>query len=136
AVGKAMWEIGGIEPESMNWRQFRRMLKIEQAFRDFEFSYTNPDGTRLHLSMSGEPMLDADGKFAGYRGITRDITNKKRIANHIKHLATHDALTGLPNRLMFSELLAQTIRNANRYKDQRFAVLFIDLDRFKAVKIG
>src|SRR5690606_40088102 len=74
-----------------------------------------------------------DGKFAGYRGITRDITNKKRIANHIKHLATHDALTGLPNRLMFSELLAQTIRNANRYKDQRFAVLFIDLDRFKAV---
>lgn len=133
AVGKAMWEIGGIEPESMNWRQFRRVLKMEQAFRDFEFSYTNPDGTRLHLSLSGEPMLDADGKFAGYRGITRDITNKKRIANHIKHLATHDALTGLPNRLMFSELLAQTIRNANRYKDQRFAVLFIDLDRFKAV---
>ena len=132
-IGKRLWELPGIKPDSMNWRQFRRMLKNEQPFRDFEFSFSTAKGVYYHLTLSGEPILDSHGKFAGYRGITRDITSKKRIANHIKHLATHDALTGLPNRVMFSELLAQTIRNATRYKDQRFAVLFIDLDRFKAV---
>lgn len=133
AIGKALWENPGVEPDSMGWRQFRRMLKKEQAFRDFEFSFTNQQGLLYYLSLSGEPVLGPHGQFAGYRGITRDITSKKRIANHIKHLATHDALTGLPNRVMFSELLAQTVRYASRYKDQRFAVLFIDLDRFKAV---
>lgn len=133
AIGTALWENPGVEPDSMDWKQFRRMLKKAQAFRDFEFSFTNRQGLLYHLSLSGEPILDAHGQFAGYRGITRDITSKKRIANHIKHLATHDALTGLPNRVMFSELLGQTIRNAMRYKDQHFAVLFIDLDRFKAV---
>jgi diguanylate cyclase (GGDEF)-like protein/PAS domain S-box-containing protein len=132
-IGKRLWELPGIKPDSMNWRQFRRMLKNGQAFSDFEFSLTMPSGLHYHLTLSGEPILDSHGKFAGYRGITRDITSKKRIANHIKHLATHDTLTGLPNRVMFSELLAQTIRSATRYKDQRFAVLFIDLDRFKAV---
>ncbi len=133
AIGTALWENPGVEPDSMDWKQFRRMLKKEQAFRDFEFSFTNQQGLLYHLSLSGEPIMDAHGQFAGYRGITRDITSKKRIANHIKHLATHDALTGLPNRVMFSELLGQAIRYANRYKDQSFAVLFIDLDRFKAV---
>ncbi|MBU2098378.1 MAG: EAL domain-containing protein, partial [Gammaproteobacteria bacterium] len=133
AIGHALWENPEVEPDSINWRQFRRQLKKEQAFRDVEFSFTNSEGNHYHLSFSGEPMLDADGKFSGYRGITRDITGKKRIANHIKYLATHDTLTTLPNRVMFSELLGQAIRNANRYKDQRFAVLFIDLDRFKAV---
>ncbi|MDO8907299.1 MAG: EAL domain-containing protein [Pseudohongiella sp.] len=133
AIGHTLWENPGVEPDSMNWKQFRRQLKKEQAFRDFEFSFTNIDGHLYHLTLSGEPMLDSDGQFDGYRGVTRDITGKKRIANHIKFLATHDTLTGLPNRVMFSELLGQAIRNANRYKDQRFAVLFIDLDRFKAV---
>ena len=133
AIGQVLWDLPGVEPDSMTWKQFRRQLKMEQAFRDFEFSFTNGDGRLYHLALSGEPILDADGSFAGYRGITRDITGKKRIANHIKYLATHDTLTGLPNRVMFSELLSQAIRNANRYKEQRFAVLFIDLDRFKAV---
>ncbi|MEX2333080.1 MAG: EAL domain-containing protein, partial [Pseudohongiella sp.] len=86
-----------------------------------------------HFSLAGEPIVDSNGVFAGYRGISRDITEKKRAANHIEHLATHDTLTGLPNRVMFSELLRHAIRTASRYKDQRFAVMFIDLDRFKTV---
>ena len=133
AIGHHLWDRPGVEPDSMTWKLFRRQLKKEQPFRDFEFSFTNNEGDLYHLSMSGEPILDAVGNFTGYRGITRDITGKKRVANHIQYLATHDTLTGLPNRVMFRELLSQAIRNANRYKDQQFAVLFIDLDRFKAV---
>lgn len=132
-IGQCLWDSPGVEPDSKSWRKFRKQLKNERAFRDFEFSFTNVDGKLYHLSMNGEPILDAEGNFSGYRGIVRDITGKKRVANHIKYLATHDNLTGLPNRVMFHELLGQAIRTANRYKEQRFAVLFIDLDRFKAV---
>jgi diguanylate cyclase (GGDEF)-like protein/PAS domain S-box-containing protein len=132
-LGRHLWEMPGIRPDSMNWRQLRRLLKKEQPFRDLEFSFTNEDNVCYHFSLAGEPIIDNDGKFAGYRGISRDITEKKRIADRIKHLATHDTLTGLPNRVMFSELLRQAIRTANRYQDNDFAVMFIDLDRFKAV---
>jgi len=132
-IGRHMWEIPGTRPDSLNWRQLRRLLKKEQPFRDLELSFTNEDKKRYHFSLAGEPIVDSSGAFAGYRGISRDITEKKRVANRIQHLATHDTLTGLPNRAMFSELLDQAIRTANRYKDRRFAVMFIDLDRFKTV---
>lgn len=57
---------------------------------------------------------------------------RKNAEEQIQHLATHDALTGLPNRMMFSQMLNHTIQSARRYKRQ-FAVLFIDLDRFKTI---
>ncbi|MCG2750320.1 MAG: EAL domain-containing protein [Desulfobacteraceae bacterium] len=57
---------------------------------------------------------------------------RKHAEAKIQHLATHDALTGLPNRLMFNQMLNHAIQSARRYNRQ-FAVLFIDLDRFKII---
>jgi diguanylate cyclase (GGDEF)-like protein/PAS domain S-box-containing protein len=57
---------------------------------------------------------------------------RKQAEKRIKYLATHDGLTDLPNRVMFSEMLNLAIQSARRY-DRRFAVLFIDLDRFKII---
>tara|TARA_R110002072_G_scaffold1559_4_gene12947 strand:+ start:57453 stop:60467 length:3015 start_codon:yes stop_codon:yes gene_type:complete len=131
--GRNLWNMPGVQPETMNWRRLKRLLKKEKAFRDFEFSFTNDEGCLYYFSLAGEPMFDDQHRFLGYRGISRDITDKKRTANRIKHLATHDTLTGLPNRTMFSEMLGNAVRAANRYPDQRFAVLFVDLDRFKTV---
>ncbi len=62
----------------------------------------------------------------------RDITERRRTEEKILYLATHDTLTGLPNRSMFSQLLNHAIPAAQRYQRQ-FAVLFIDLDRFKII---
>ncbi len=71
-------------------------------------------------------------RLVGFRGVGHDITERKRAEERIQYLATHDALTGLPNRLMFSQLLNHAIQAARRYQRQ-FAVLFIDLDRFKII---
>lgn len=131
-IGSRMWELPGVQPDSGNWRRFKRMLKQQKAFRDVDLSFTNTAGRVYYFTLAGEPIFE-NKRFVGYRGIARDITERKQAANRIKHLATHDMLTGLPNRVMFQELLRNTIRSANRYKDHRFAVLFIDLDRFKTV---
>jgi diguanylate cyclase (GGDEF)-like protein len=61
-----------------------------------------------------------------------DISARKRAEERIQYLATHDGLTGLPNRAMFGQLLGLTIETSRRY-DRKFAVLFIDLDRFKVI---
>jgi len=64
--------------------------------------------------------------------ILRDITDRKRYEETIRHQAFHDALTGLPNRTLFKDRLTLAITNAKRNK-QRLAVLYLDLDRFKLI---
>lgn len=59
-------------------------------------------------------------------------TERRRAEARIRYLATHDELTGLPNRTLFSELLTAAIRSAARYR-RNLAVMFVDLDRFKLV---
>ncbi len=93
---------------------------------------SSTDGTVTSAEFSIFPKLDKEGKVCGFRGVGHDITERKRAEEQIQYLATHDALTGLPNRLMFSQLLNHAIQSAQRYKRQ-FAVLFIDLDRFKII---
>ena len=53
-------------------------LAARKPFLDFVYSHTNPDGTRQYLMVSGEPMFDASGRFTGYRGIGKDVTESMR----------------------------------------------------------
>ncbi|WP_198805369.1 GGDEF and EAL domain-containing protein [Leptolyngbya sp. BL0902] len=62
-----------------------------------------------------------------------DISDRKLAEEELRHQALHDALTGLPNRTLFTERLDWALERAKRYPDQQFAVLFIDLDRFKVI---
>ncbi len=62
-----------------------------------------------------------------------DISDRKLAEEELRHQALHDALTGLPNRKLFTERLDQAIQRSARYPEQLFAVLFIDLDRFKVI---
>lgn len=71
------------------------------------------------------------GKYHLYGTIT-EITARKEAENRIRHLATHDPLTNLPNRIMFQEILEHAIQIAQRNKNQ-IAVFFLDIDNFKAV---
>ncbi len=131
--GHCLWEVEGVVCTSHSWEEFRRKLYNHERFKDLEISFTNSEGVVYHLSMSGEPVFNNKQVFKGYRGISRDVTERRRIADHIKYLATHDNLTGLPNRTKFTELLGTSARLAERYKDRAFALFFIDVDRFKKV---
>ena len=83
-------------------------------------------------SANGEPCYDADGEFAGYHGVSRDITERRLAEDSIRHLATHDTLTGLPNRTLFIEELGRSMRDARR-DGLQLALLFVDLDHFKII---
>jgi diguanylate cyclase (GGDEF)-like protein/PAS domain S-box-containing protein len=75
---------------------------------------------------------DDDGAVTHYVGVFSDITDVKQSQEKLDHLAHHDALTALPNRLLFHDRLQHALARAAREEEQ-LAVLFIDLDRFKNV---
>ncbi|HEY0613865.1 MAG TPA: EAL domain-containing protein [Candidatus Elarobacter sp.] len=79
-----------------------------------------------------EPLTDADGAVAGAVGITLDVTELKRTQHELFESAHRDRLTGLPNRLSLEQRIEETIADARR-DDRRFALLFVDLDRFKTI---
>ena len=110
----------------------QRLQKVPLPFRDFVHYRVRHDGIRQYFLDNADPVFADKGQFTGYRGVGRDITVQMLAEERVQHRATHDSLTGLPNRAMFSALLDQALRSAKRY-ERKLAVLFIDLDGFKAV---
>ncbi|ASC72164.1 GGDEF domain-containing protein [Halomicronema hongdechloris C2206] len=68
-----------------------------------------------------------------FYAVGRDITEQKQFEQRLHYQANHDALTGLPNRAYFTEILNELLQPSRRRKSDLFAVLFIDLDRFKII---
>ncbi len=81
----------------------------------------------------GMAVRNGSGKATRMVGAQTDITQRKIAEEQLVHDALHDALTGLPNRSLFLDRLGHRIRHARRGRDKVFAVLFLDLDRFKLV---
>ena len=84
------------------------------------------------IELSARPAFSKSGRFIGYQGVGSDVTVARQAADRIAHMARHDALTGLPNRLQLLENL-QSAMTANRRREQECAVLLVDLDRFKTI---
>lgn len=81
----------------------------------------------------GSTVVNAQGKVLGLEGFITDISELKQAEAQLKHDAFYDKLTGLPNRSLFMNHLEYCIKRVKRHPDQIFAVLFLDLDRFKVV---
>ncbi|HKJ75795.1 MAG TPA: diguanylate cyclase [Gammaproteobacteria bacterium] len=75
---------------------------------------------------------DADGAITNFVSVFTDISERKAYEERLTQMAYHDALTGLPNRVLFRDRLAQQVAVATR-RDRPFALLYLDLDGFKAV---
>jgi len=81
----------------------------------------------------GVAVRQPNGTATRIAGSQTDITERAAIQEQLQHAAVHDALTGLPNRLLFIELLGQVLDRSRRQPDHLFGVLFLDVDRFKVV---
>ena len=130
-IGKTTWELPSVSPNEAGWTAFRAKLDSHAPFRDFEFG-RQLDGATRHFSVSGEPRYGADGSFAGYHGVGRDITDVAMARERIASLAYSDPLTGLANRASLVPSLEQSVQRARR-RNARLAVVFLDLDGFKQI---
>ena len=77
-IGKTRWEVPYLEPDAEAWRKHREMLDAHLPFRDFELARPAPDGSKRYVSVSGLPVFDETGRFVGYRGVGRHITERRR----------------------------------------------------------
>ncbi len=84
SLGKTRWEIENMEPLSCSWAEHQAVLAARQPFRDLECRRIGPDGTVRYLSMSGAPVFDEGGRFKGYQGIGRNITERKRAEEKLR----------------------------------------------------
>lgn len=131
-IGRTAWELGAVNVSEDDWVAHKANLDARGRFYDLEVCYRQSDGLERWYSVTGEPFFGASGEFLGYRGVGRDISARKHDERRVRHLASHDILTGLPNRTSFGELLDAAMRNARR-RGLSIAVMFIDLDRFKVI---
>ncbi|MGB3962601.1 MAG: EAL domain-containing protein [Sulfurimonas sp.] len=120
------------------------VIKNNQAMK-FE-EYGNVKGKLMYLEVYKAPFYDKEGNIIGTVGAGRDITQMKKSQfdlqnslsmleqqrKQLEYQANHDALTGLPNRVLFMDRLTQILNVAQKY-DEEIAVLFIDLDHFKEI---
>jgi diguanylate cyclase (GGDEF)-like protein/PAS domain S-box-containing protein len=90
------------------------------------------DGATIWCEWYHSALLDDDGRIVSILSFVQDVSSRIQAEERLQYLATRDALTGLPNRLLLHERLAQAIAQAKRF-GRRVGVLFIDLDRFKNV---
>jgi diguanylate cyclase (GGDEF)-like protein/PAS domain S-box-containing protein len=100
---------------------------------EIEHRMLHKDGTYRWMLSRGAAIRDGEGKATRVAGSQTDITERKRVEEQLLHDAFHDSLTGMPNRALFMDRLGQALERAKRQPQGSFAVLFIDLDRFKTV---
>lgn len=98
-----------------------------------EYRIQHRDGSFRWMLSRGMALLDLAGKAYRMAGSQSDITAKKIAEAQLTHEAFHDTLTDLPNRALFQNRLLQTIQVVQARKEHLFAVLFLDLDRFKTI---
>ncbi|PPC85644.1 MAG: two-component system response regulator [Methylotenera sp.] len=90
------------------------------------------DGSEIEIADSASPIHDWDSKLTGVVVVFHDVSVAKAMSMKMTHLAQHDFLTNLPNRVLLNDRIAQAIASANRYGTQ-VALLFLDLDNFKHI---
>ncbi|QQE64277.1 hypothetical protein GFS31_09570 [Leptolyngbya sp. BL0902] len=121
------------EGDCPQWQYHLAMACLDGQTLNLEGTLWRPDGTRRAVQLLGRPQRDGEGKIVGLVGTLTDITERKQIEERLAYEALHDPLTGIPNRAYFMEQLNAATQRGQDGPEQSFAVLFIDLDRFKVI---
>src|SRR5579864_8992931 len=112
--------------------EFMREIRRHGVVNSFESQVFRKNGEVIWITENAREVRDATGNPAYYEGTVENITERKSYETRLSHQATHDGLTGLPNRLLFADRLQQAMPLAER-EGMRLAVVFVDLDNFKYI---
>ena len=129
------WWLQRIHPEDQDRvrEELDAHLRGESEHFESEHRVRHRDDAYRWVLVRGLAVRDADGQPQRMAGSITDISAWKRVEETLAKDALYDPLTGLPNRSFFTNLLERAVRRVRRRKGYKFAVLFLDLDRFKVV---
>ncbi len=130
-LGQNLSFLQGGEREQPGLEMLRHMLR---EGRDGQVLLRNfrKDGSAYWIDLVVSPVRDAQGRLTHYVGLQIDVSERVATEQALAYRATHDELTGLPNRQLFHDRLAQALRESKRF-GMNLMVLFVDLDNFKLV---
>ncbi len=111
----------------------RQLIKGQESDFQIEKRFIAKNGRIVDTLLKVLVVRNADGQPLHFNNQIVDITERKYMEQQLLHDALHDALTKLPNRALFMDRLEQQLKKSQNQKDYLFAVLFLDLDRFKVV---
>ncbi|HEX7052545.1 MAG TPA: EAL domain-containing protein [Burkholderiales bacterium] len=131
-LGRPLWDFVPLGEERMMREWLAAQGGEGRPFRELTHRMMTKAGGVTWQSLSGVPLQDADGGWAGYRGTAADVTQRKLAEARIEQLSTRDPLTGLANRAALAERVSQAIVRAAHARGQ-LALLAIDLDRYRLV---
>ena len=108
-LGRTRWELPGTEPVGTTWEEHRAVLAARRPFRDLVLRRPGPDGTLRYVVVSGAPVIDGQGSFAGYRGVAKDIT-ERFAAEQALRAAKDAAEAGLQAKNQFLANISHELR--------------------------
>ncbi|MCX4766851.1 EAL domain-containing protein [Streptomyces sp. NBC_01275] len=128
--GRTVREWTHAEDPPQVWRLYEELVSGEREHYHTEKAFYRPDGTVLWTNLTVSLLRDADGAPQYQLALMEDTTERRLLNLRLRYEATHDALTGLPNRTLFFERLEKALAAG---PGQRFGLCYLDLDGFKTI---
>ncbi|MEB3311453.1 MAG: EAL domain-containing protein [Snowella sp.] len=130
---KNFLELTPLDYQTKNWNLFQSVIQGKQASFQIEKPYYRRDGSSLWVRVTASKIASEPNKPTLLVEVIEDISAQKQAQELIHHNALHDPLTNLPNRTLLMERIELALKRAKRVKNYNFALLFLDLDRFKII---
>ncbi len=111
---------------------FKAAMERDGEIQGWESEWRRRDGALISVRENARAVRGADGQILYFEGTVENVTERRQAERQVEWQATHDALTGLPNRRLFGERLGEALEQSGD-SHRNIAVLFIDLDRFKQI---
>ena len=132
-VGEDFLDLVHVDDSETLARQWLALLNRDGSEPSVELRCHRPDGELVHVAMHSGHFSDRDASQPCLILQAQDITARREAEARLEHIAYHDSLTQLANRIRFGACLAQAIARCQQDKRQRFAVMYLDFDRFKLI---
>lgn len=128
--GRRVQELTHPEDAPQTWKLYDELVRGDREHYHTEKPFSRPDGTVLWTNLTVSLLRDADGEPQYTLALMEDTTERRLLNLRLRYEATHDALTGLPNRTLFFERLEKALGAG---EGQRFGLCYLDLDGFKTI---